>query len=203
MFPALLEKVGFSMGRRALSSLLFKMGYSESMATAVGFLVTLFLAQEFWHHMMPPTGPNANSTTEESSSSGSWTKYLNLSNESEVDQTTGPQALPAPNGVEQPQGGEAPNLPREQSVEVNQPGPVASPVEEAGPSEPNPAPVESPPLYSPSLYSPSEQEFEVLRQLFSPGGASIEQQQPVAQEALPQAPAPAPDPFLIKTLYKG
>ena len=186
-FESLLSKMGFTLGGRALSLALCKwLGCSGVLSLAIGFAVRAFLATEAAPapgNMMSPTGSDSGANFDKevtSPSSGNWRQYINLSEEKEGDS--------APE----------PSTPRHQPTSdhtVDQPVQTQPPA--AGPSEPrrdpSPAPVESPPSLSLS-------DQEILRQFLSEEGAAVEQQeQPGAPEAMPQAPAPAEDPDLIKT----
>lgn len=150
--------------------------------------------------------------TGESSSSGSWRQYLNFSSDKEGDSAPEPSTARAPEPstsstwsgpwIEKwlyPEvSSSAPDAqgPRQQGelfqpTDTHQEQPPA-----AGPSEPRGDPSHAPVESSPSLYL-SDQKF--LKQFFLEEGAAVEQQQqPGVPEALPQAPAPAEDPELIK-----
>lgn len=152
--------------------------------------------------------------TGESSSSGSWGQYLNFSSDKEGDSAPEPSTARAPEpSTSSTWSGPwiekwlypevSSSAPDDQGPRQQGEGALFQPTDThqeqppaAGPSEPRGDPSHAPVESSPSLYL-SDQEF--LKQFFLEEDAAVEQQQqPGVPEALPQAPAPAEDPELIK-----
>lgn len=82
-FQALLSKVGFSLGNRALCSLFIKIGCPMSLAFAIGFLVKTFLAAEVATYMNTPDSGASSSFPKPE-----WERALSLPDNQ--------QALPSP-----------------------------------------------------------------------------------------------------------
>lgn len=83
-FHALLEKVGFSLGGRALACTLCFWGLPRGLALAIGCFARVLITEEEVSEIlgplrMMPTGSDSGANSE----SGSWKKYLHLSSDSE------------------------------------------------------------------------------------------------------------------------
>lgn len=92
VFFALLSKVGFSVGGRALSFALCTLGCSGFLASAIAFFVKILISNESppsIGKMVLPAGTEAG----ESESSGSWRKYLNCSSRKEIPPPNHPRGV--------------------------------------------------------------------------------------------------------------
>ena len=86
-FQPLLSKVGSSVGGRALSLALSKLGCSGGLSLAIGFAVRAILTAEIAPQMMMGDPAGTESGASGASSSDSWQKYLNLPSDSEESAT--------------------------------------------------------------------------------------------------------------------
>ena len=97
-FHALVDKVGFSLGSRAISFALRGVGSSGGIALAILFFASL-TAEDAPGHQMAHSGDGDREVT--SSSSGNWRQYLNLSSDKEGDSSPDPSTARAPNQGQQ------------------------------------------------------------------------------------------------------
>lgn len=136
VFFALLSKVGFSVGGRALSFALCTLGCSGFLASAIAFFVKILISNDSIGKMVLPAGTEAG----ESESSGSWRKYLHCLSRKEIPPPNHP---PHPRGVAPGLGGGLIRRFRHRPQAIRQ---QTGGMEQAGPSQiapPGPTPTVS------------------------------------------------------------